>query len=255
MSNNTANTAATANVANAAATAAASNSNVQSFFDTLIQKHDTWNNGSRKVSKQELYAILASCMAFAEQIVAKHQYAELDAELTRRNFVTTAKASVITRILRCVFNTQHRSLSAYAAVVKIAKSEEQTSDTFVAWLNQHGGIDTVRRNFAKTRKQVASAADLQITAKNHLATAPALAVISKANLANVATPHSSGFIINISRLNANGDIEVVASTVDSTAVRAALTNWGLFVTKSNIESGEEASVRERTAALAQAIAA
>ena len=253
MSNNNVTVTSAANTA--ASTATASNSDVKSFFDTLIAKHDTWNNGSRKVSKQELYAVLASCMALAEQIVAKNQYTELDAELIRRNFVTTSKASTITRILRCVFNTQHRSLSAYAAVVKIAKKHAQTSETFVAWVNQHGGIDAVRRSFTKKTTQVVTAAELQITAKNQLATAPALAVINKANIANVATPHSSGFLVNISRINANGDIEVVASTVDSTAVRAALVNWGLFVTKTNAESGEEASVRERTAALAQAIAA
>ena len=237
------------------ATANKSNSEIKSFFDSLIERHNTWNNGSRKISKQELYGILAGCMALAEQIVDKHQYAELDAELTNRNFVTTAKASTITRVLRCVFNTQHRSLSAYAAVVKIAKQQKQNSETFVAWLNANNGIDAVRRTFTKTNNKNANASDLQVTAKNNLVTAPALAVINKANIANVNTPHSSGFIVNIARVNKNGDYEVVASTADSAAVRAALINWGKFVAQNNNKNGEEQSVREQAQKLSDAVAA
>jgi hypothetical protein len=243
------------NESNIPTAAPKSNSEIKSFFDTLIERHNTWNNGSRKISKQELYGILAGCMALAEQIVAKHQYAELDAELTNRNFVTTAKASTITRVLRCVFNTQHRSLSAYAAVVKIAKQQKQTSETFVAWLNNNNGIDAVRRTFTKTNNKNVNASDLQTTAKNNLVTAPALAVINKANIANVNTPHSSGFIVNIARVNKNGDYEVVASSADSTAIRAALINWGKFVAQNNNKNGEEQSLREQAQKLSDAVAA
>lgn len=232
-----------------------SNSNLTTYFNELIQRQTDWNNGSRKISKQELYGILAGCLDLTYQIVSNHQYSQLDEEIKRRQLMFNSRTSVATRVVRCVFNTHDRALSAYAGVVAIARRQNVQPENFMTWVNDNGGIDATRRKFAKDKKFTAPAHELQTMAKNFLNTAKAFAVIDKANVTNCSAPHQSGFILNIARVNANGDYEVVASTTDSAAVRAALINLGIYVSNNNLKDGEEAAVRNRIDALSVAKAA
>ena len=232
-----------------------SNSNLTTYFNELIQRQTDWNNGPRKISKQELYGILAGCLDLTYQIVSNHQYSQLDEEIKRRQLMFNSRTSVATRVVRCVFNTHDRALSAYAGVVAIARREKVQPENFMTWVNDNGGIDATRRKFAKDKKVTAPAHELQTMAKNFLANAKAIAVIDKANVTNCSTPHQSGFILNIARVNANGDYEIVASTTDSAAVRAALINLGIYVSNNNLKDGEEAAVRNRIDALSVAKAA
>lgn len=236
-------------------TTANSNSNITTYFNELIQRQTDWNNGSRKISKQELYGILAGCLDLADQIVANHQYAQLDEEIKRRKLMFNSRTSVVTRVVRCVFNTHERALSAYAAVITIARQQKKTAEEFVKWVNDNGGIEATRRNFAKKKEAIAPAHELQTMAKNFLATAKAIAVIDKDKVTNCSTPHQSGYILNIARVNSAGDFEVVASTTDATAVRAALINLGIYVNSNKLAEGEEAAVRNRINSLAAATAA
>jgi hypothetical protein len=178
---------------------------------------------------------------------------ELAAELKRRKLAFNSGTSVATRVVRCVFNRDERGLNSFASVLTIALREKIESTQLVAWLNQHGGIDKVRRQFAKQKKVKLSAGELNDIAQNNLKSAPALAVIPKTNLKNYAS-HNSGFVLNISRINAQGDCEVVATTTDSTAIRSALASWGQYVIQHNITTGQDNSIRQGVSALAAAIA-
>ena len=181
-------------------------------------------------------------------------YAELEAELKSRNLSYTESTSVATRVVRCVFNTDERRLSSFAGVIAIALRQNVDSGDFVAWINKHGGIDKVRRQFAKQKKATLSATQLNDIAKDNLKSAPTLAVISKANLKNFTSANKAGLLLNISRINANGDCEVIATTTDSTAIRNALANWGQYVTEAKLTTGQDNSIRQSVSALAAAIA-
>ena len=231
-----------------------SNSSVTSFVNSLIQRHNDWHNGSRKISTQELYGVLAGCLDLALTVKISSKYAELEAELITRKLSYTQSTSVATRIVRCVFNTHERRLGSFAGVITIALREKVDSSDFVAWLNEHGGIDKVRRKFAKQKKVVLSAKELTDIAKNNLKSAPALAVIGKSNLKNFSSTNNSGFMLNISRINANGDCEVIATTTDSTAIRNALASWGQYVSEQKLTMGQDNSIRQGVSALAAAIA-
>ena len=230
------------------------NTSLKSFFDTLIERQLNWNEGSRRISKEELYGILAGCLELVYSIKLNAKYSELEAELNERQLTFNSTTSIATRVVRCVFNTHERSLSAFAAVVSIAQRQNIESGNFVKWVKEHGGIDKVRRAFKKTRTETLSFKQLQEIAKNHLNAAPTLAVIAKSNIVNVKSPHNSGFVINISRLNPNGDCEVIATTTDSNAVRCALANWGMFVTTEKLSTGQDNSIRQTVANLGKALA-
>ena len=231
-----------------------SNSSVTSFVNSLIQRHNDWHNGSRKISTQELYGVLAGCLDLALSVKQNAMYADLEAELKSRNLSYTESTSVATRVVRCVFNTDERRLSSFAGVIAIALRQNVDSGDFVAWINKHGGIDKVRRQFAKQKKATLSATQLNDIAKDNLKSAPTLAVISKANLKNFTSANKAGLLLNISRINANGDCEVIATTTDSTAIRNALANWGQYVTEAKLTTGQDNSIRQSVSALAAAIA-
>ena len=231
-----------------------SNSSVTSFVNSLIQRHNDWHNGSRKISTQELYGVLAGCLDLALSVKQNAMYADLEAELKSRNLSYTESTSVATRVVRCVFNTDERRLSSFAGVITIALRQNVDSGDFVAWINKHGGIDKVRRQFAKQKKVVLSAKELSDIAKNNLKSAPTLAVISKANLKNVTGENKAGLLLNISRINPNGDCEVIATTSDSTAIRNALASWGQYVSEQKLTTGQDNSIRQGVSALAAAVA-
>ena len=231
-----------------------SNTNLASFLDILVQRQQTWNDGSRRISKRELYGILAGCLELYETVKQGALYSKLEEELSARNLKFNSSTSVITRIVRCVFNTDERGISAFCSALTIATREEVKSGDLAKWLSDNGGIDRVRRNFKKSKSDVLSTKELYDIATNHLRSAPALAVISKSNLRN-AHSSNSGFILNISRFNANGDCEVVATTADSTAIRHALTNWGRHVSAEKLLDGLDNDIRKGVSALAAAVAA
>ena len=231
-----------------------SNSNLKSHINHLIERQNDWNNGSRKMSKQELYNVLAGCLELAESVKANRSYSDLAEELDSRGLSYNASTSIATRVIRCVFNTDEQNLSAFSSVITIALRESVKSFDFITWVNQHGGIDKIRRKFAKHKKSTLSVSDLQHIAKNNLHSAPALAVISKANLQNYKEPNNDGLVLNISRINPNGDCEVIATTSDSTALRSALISWGQYVEQHKITSGRENSIRNSIKALSAAVA-
>ena len=232
-----------------------SNSNIANQLSDLIQRHHEWDNGSRKASKQELYSVLAGCLGLLEIVKATAKFSELETALKARNIVYNAKTSLATRIVRCVFNTDEARLSAFASVISIATRNLVKSDEFVAWINKEGGIDKTRRTFAKRKKIVLSPSELNDLAKNHLKTAPALAVIAKDNLKNIKGDINTGLLLNISRINANGDCEIIATTTDSTALRNALASWGQYVADNNIQTGQDQDIRARMNSMRTALSA
>ena len=231
------------------------NFNVNSSLDSLIERQKTWNEGSRKMSNQELYAVLAGCLSFVEDVRANSKFSDLEEELKKRNLKYTSSTSIPTRVVRCVFNTQERRLGSFAAVITIALRQSIESGNFVSWINKHGGIDKTRRSFTKQKKGNYSISELGEIAKNNLKKAKALAIIPKASLSNFTAASNSGFVVNISRITANGDCEVIATSTDSAAIRNALASWGSYIEREKITSGQEASIREGVDTLNAALAA
>jgi hypothetical protein len=231
------------------------NASVSVFIADLIKRQNDWNIGSRHISKQELYGILAGCLDMAHAVKRNSLYTQLDTELTARGFTFNAKTSTITKIVRCVFGTDKRELAAYAGVLKIASKEGIAPENLVAWINGYGGIRKTRAAFAKPKTTTMSSAEFVQLAKNNLSAASTLAVVNKSNIVNVNLDSTSGFVVTIARINGNGDCEVLATTNDSAAVRDALVSWGKYVKENNLTATQESQLRDQISNLSAAVAA
>lgn len=231
------------------------NANVSSFIADLVKRQHDWSTGTRHISKQELYGILAGCLDMAAAVKGKSLYTELDAELKSRDITFNSYTSVITKIVRCVFGTDKRELAAYAGVLTIASKQKVAAEDFVGWVNGFGGIRKTRAAFAKPKTTTMSSDEFIKLAKSNLLAASTLAVVNKTNVSNVNADKNNGFVITIARLNGNGDCEVVATTNDSTAVRDALISWGKYVDKNNLQLTQDDKLKQQINNLSAAIAA
>ena len=231
------------------------NANVSVYINDLLKRQHDWNVGSRRMSKQELYGILAGCLDMADAVKRNSLYTQLDAELDARNIKYNASTSVVTKIVRCVFGTDKRELAAYAGVLTLANREKVKAEGFAAWVNGYGGIRKTRAAFAKKKTTTMSSAEFIELAKGNLLVASTLAVVSKTNLANVNTDKNNGFVVTIARLNGNGDCEVVGTTNDSTAVRDALISWGRYVEANKQIATQQDVLRDNLNNLSAAVAA
>ena len=207
--------------------------NVDSRLNTIIAKHDAWNEGVRKASKQELYAVLSECFSLMMMVKVKRGYAALNKKLDLLKVQYNSNTSLPTRIVRAVFKHDRRNLSRYAAIIKLAEIEKVTAETFIAWLTNLGGIDAARQHYAVPKLVAVSNDDLYKAATDHLRGASTLAIVSGKQLANVNDTPTSGYVISIARLNAAGDYEIVGATSDTTALRKAMLSWGQHVIDTN----------------------
>lgn len=232
-----------------------SNANVSVYINDLLKRQHDWNVGSRRISKQELYGILAGCLDMADAVKRNSLYTQLDAELGQRGIVFNSYTSVVTKIVRCVFGTNKRELAAYAGVVTLAIRQKVSAEVFVAWVNEHGGIRKTRAAFAKQKTITMSSAEFIELAKGNLLAASTLAVVNKTNVTNVNTDKHNGFVVTIARLNGNGDCEVVGTTNDTTAVRDALISWGRYVKANKQVVTQQDILRDNLNNLSAAVAA
>jgi hypothetical protein len=206
---------------------------------TIIAKHDAWNDGVRKASKQELYAVLADCFSLMLAVKAERAYDALSKKLDALNVQYNANTSLPTRIVRAVFKHDRRNLSRFAAIIKLAAEKKPEAEGFVVWLTNLGGIDAARQHYAVPKVVVVSNDDLYKAAADHLRGATTLATVSGKLLANVSETPVSGYVVSIARVNAAGDYEIVGASTDATALRKAMLSWGQHVTDKKLSDAAE----------------
>ena len=246
-----------ANVAQATVSATPSNSvnAVDGLLNAVIAKHDAWHDGTRKASTQELYSVLAECLELMVTVKVQRSYAALNAKLVALGVKHNESTSLQTRIVRAVFKHDSRNLGRYAAIIKLADQHAVTSEGFVAWVNDKGGIDAARQHYAQPKAATVSNDELYRLATDHLRGASTLATVSGKQLANVSAAPTSGYVVSIARLNAAGDYEIVGASTDATALRKAMLNWGQHVVSAKLADANDDAAKASNQKLADAMAA
>ena len=246
-----------ANVAQATVSATPSNSvnAVDGLLNAVIAKHDAWHDGTRKASTQELYSVLAECLELMVTVKVQRSYAALNAKLVALGVKHNESTSLQTRIVRAVFKHDSRNLGRYAAIIKLADQHAVTSEGFVAWVNDKGGIDAARQHYAQPKAATVSNDELYRLATDHLRGASTLATVSGKQLANVSATPTSGYVVSIARLNAAGDYEIVGASTDATALRKAMLNWGQHVVSAKLADANDDAAKASNQKLADAMAA
>lgn len=101
-----------------------SSKSAAAVLNDLIAEKDAWFNNAYKTSNDQLYALLAKCYGFYEQLKTGEDSAklrkELDAYITEKYYKFSAGSHTLTKIVKCVFGADRRRVSAYSIVLRTA---------------------------------------------------------------------------------------------------------------------------------------
>jgi len=170
-----------------------------------------------------LYALLAKCYGFYEQLKTGDDAAklrkELDAYISEKNYMFSAGSHTLTKIVKCVFGGDRRRVSAYSIVLRTALANQLKVADIADFIRESGGVEEVRlakSPNAMSAKQKAEAGADSLTSKTIVnVTAPAFS--EKLDAGNIGKP-----VVLLGTWNADGSISVHSFTNSAGAVNAAL---------------------------------
>ncbi len=200
-----------------------SSKSAAAVLNDLIAEKDAWFNNAYKTSNDQLYALLAKCYGFYEQLKTGEDSAklrkELDAYITEKYYKFSAGSHTLTKIVKCVFGADRRRVSAYSIVLRTALAKQLQVTDIANFIRESGGVEEVRLSKspnAMTAKQKAEAGASTLTSKTIVnVTAPAFKEALDAG--NIGKP-----VVLIGTWNAEGSISVHSFTDSAGAVNAAL---------------------------------
>lgn len=113
-----------------------------------------WNEGAYRTSNQQLYAILAQCLAFGANMDiadARKRSAILEKFYAEKNYVYKKDAPLMTRIVRAVFDgVDRRRWSTYSIVLREAQQQNVLPLQLADWIERNGGVQEIRLAQSKT---------------------------------------------------------------------------------------------------------
>jgi hypothetical protein len=156
VSNDSAAKAADAAKAAAEAAKAVATANfVQSLvaeLDGLSANCISWEKTSFKTANEELYALLARCLAIFEsrfQNASDQERAALRKEVLARlqgkGIRVVKQSATLTMFIRLLFNSDRKRANSYAYVLTAAMTHGVRSAELAHWITQTGGIEEVKR--------------------------------------------------------------------------------------------------------------
>lgn len=208
--------------------AAASNSVVQTAALKLIDMENSrkqWETTAYRTSNQQLYAVLANCLAYGGELPAaqaKERTSVLADFFGARGYAVKKDSPLLTRIVKAVFgNVDRRRISTYSLVLRKAQNESILPNKLADWIELNGGIQEVKLSRSAT---FVSPATKAATAKQSFSALPNLAVVKTKELTLLADGDFIGEeCVLLAEQQADGSFAIKALTRSGTAVTAALT--------------------------------
>jgi hypothetical protein len=131
--------------------------NRQKSIDVLARIEDErkqWEEGAYKTSNQQLYGILAGCLAFGGDIdisEARQRAKVLEAFYAKRKYRYKKDSPLMTRVVRAVFgDIDRRRLSTYSLVLREALRQKVPYLQLAEWIEAKGGIQEIRLSQSAT---------------------------------------------------------------------------------------------------------
>lgn len=186
-------------------------------------KRQQWETTAYRTSNQQLYAVLADCLAYGEALPvaeAKQRTKDLEEHFKLRGYVVKSDSPLLTRVVKAVFgNVDRRRISTYSLVLRTAQKEGITADKLAGWIEERGGVQEVKLSRSATYVSPKAKA---AKAKSTLSSLPNLA-IAKDKLAELAdADFVGGECVLLAEQQADGSFHIKALTRSGTAVNAAL---------------------------------
>lgn len=190
----------------------------------LEEKRKLWETTVYRTSNQQLYALLAECLAYGGELSfeqAQQRSKVLSDFCQSRGYAVKKDSPLLTRIVKAVFgNVDRRRISTYSLVLRSAKASNVLPTDLAQWIEQNGGVQEIK--LARSASYISpkvKAEKVQAT----LATAGSLAVVKTEALAQLADADYMGQeCVLVAVQQADGSFAVKALTRSSTAITAAL---------------------------------
>ncbi len=190
----------------------------------LEEKRKLWETTVYRTSNQQLYALLAECLAYGGELSfeqAQQRSKVLSDFCQSRGYAVKKDSPLLTRIVKAVFgNVDRRRISTYSLVLRSAKASNVLPTDLAQWIEQNGGVQEIK--LARSASYISpkvKAEKVQAT----LATAGSLAVVKTDALAQLADADYLGQeCVLVAVQQADGSFAVKALTRSSIAITAAL---------------------------------
>ncbi len=112
----------------------------------LHDKRTTWQNGAYKRSNDELYGILAECHKLLVQLRGEVKLRKkLNDAIEAAGYTVRSNTSIELKVVRAVFGVENKRIQTYVRVLQLAKKDMPKGWTLQEWIEEHGGIEEVRR--------------------------------------------------------------------------------------------------------------
>ncbi len=196
-----------------------------SRIEQLVNDRVQWEQGVRRTSNEQLYALLAKCYAMysamgGDSDSAKALRADLKAFVEKNSVRITKATHTLTKIVRCVFgDADRRRISTYSLVLREALTRKLTADAVAAFIAEKGGVEEIRRSNSKTAKTPKQKAALgkEAVSSNQLAVVSSEKISQSLDLANVGSD-----LIAIVTQQADGSLIVRQLIKSQSVLNAAL---------------------------------
>jgi len=187
-------------------------------------KRQQWEATAYRTSNQQLYAVLADCLAYGEALPvaeAKQRTKDLEEFFKLRGYTVKTDSPLLSRVVKAVFgNVDRRRISTYSLVLRTAQKECVAPNKLADWIEKRGGLQEIKLSRSSTYISPISKAT---QAKSILSTLPNLAV-AKDKLAELADADFVGDeCVLLAEQQADGSFHIKSLTRSGTAVKAALT--------------------------------
>ena len=187
-------------------------------------KRQQWETTAFRTSNQQLYAVLADCLAYGEALPladAKQRTKDLEEFFKLRGYSVKSDSPLLSRIVKAVFgNLDRRRISTYSLVLRKAQKEGITAGKLAEWIEEKHGIQEIKMGRSATYVSPKAKAE---QAKSTLSALPNLAV-AKDKLAEQADAEYIGSeCVLLAEQQADGSFHIKALTRSSAAINAALT--------------------------------
>ena len=194
----------------------------------LHDKRTTWQNGAYKRSNDELYGILAECHTLLVQLRGEVKLRKkLNAALEKMGCKVRSNTSIELKVVRAVFGIENKRTHAYVRVLQLAKTEMPKDWTLQEWIEDHGGIEEVRRKPKSGPSAADRAKQYRELAEAKLPNAKTIGTRFKPD--NSLQPDDGGdyaYSVALVRVDADGKASLVFGTNKNALVKAVITEAG-----------------------------
>lgn len=195
-------------------------SSIVQQLDVLNSKREAWEANAFKKANDELYDLLADCLAiysdkFENGSLSDKKAFRLEvAQRLKADGIRVVKTSTtLTMLARYVFKSDRKRAQGYGYVIAAAVSHGIGAKDFPNWVRNAGGIEEIKRKVI-TKPETIAKREAVATATDDIKGAMELAAVQPLAHVDIDGLGTGEFVILLAKPNPNGGGDVVATLTE-----------------------------------------